>query len=499
MANGGRDAVITIAATNNIQTTISLEQGIQETKWLLHPAAGNSSCCIFRLPQYLLEINKKAYQPHIVSIGPYHYGDTHLDMMQQHKWRFLRDLLVRTPSPGPNLDDYRQVVASMEEDIRRCYSETINLCGQDLVEVMVLDGLFTIELFCKVGRLSPSDPDDPIFNLAWIFPNLIRDLLRLENQIPFIVLQTLFDKSKSSREDSNSSLAQLALEFFSFAVERPDEVLKQHVSVEAKHLLDLLRLSFIPEPHHRSPQNQNPKVILPLVQFIQMAKKPLAGILKATTRNTLKKFVGRIKLKIMRKGNTSPLVQFIQSAKKLHLAGIKFKEREANSFLDIRFCNGVLEIPNITLDDLRTDIFLNFVAFEQCYSHCSKHITTYAALMSCLISTPVDAAFLSDKNIIENYLGTDEEVAHFFKNLGKDVPFDIDESYLCKLFKDVNEYHRNIWHVRWAGFRFKYFDNPWSFLSAVAAVVLLLLTAIQTFFTVYDYFNSLASNGGGRH
>ncbi|XP_034225653.1 UPF0481 protein At3g47200-like [Prunus dulcis] len=457
MANGGRDAVITITATNNIQTTISLEQRIQETKWLLHPSAGNSSCCIFRLPQYLLEINKKAYQPHIVSIGPYHYGDTHLDMMQQHKWRFLRDLLVRTPSPGPNLDDYRQVVASMEEDIRRCYSETINLCGQDLVEVMVLDGLFTIELFCKVGRLSPSDPDDPIFNLAWIFPNLIRDLLRLENQIPFIVLQTLFDISKSSREDSNSSLAQLALEFFSFAVERPDEVLKQHVSVQAKHLLDLFRLSFIPEPHHRSPQNQNPK------------------------------------------GNTSPLVQFIQSAKKLHLAGIKFKKREANSFLDIRFCNGVLEIPNITLDDLRTDIFLNLVAFEQCYSHCSKHITTYAALMSCLISTPVDAAFLSDKNIIENYLGTDEEVAHFFKNLGKDVPFDIDESYLCKLFKDVNEYHRNIWHVRWAGFRFKYFDNPWSFLSAVAAVVLLLLTAIQTFFTLYDYFNSLASNGGGRH
>ncbi|KAH0972000.1 hypothetical protein GBA52_024156 [Prunus armeniaca] len=120
-------------------------------------------------------------------------------MMQQDKWRFLRNMLVQTPSPGPNLDDYQQVVASVEEDIRRCYSETINLYGQDLVEVMVLDGLFTIELFCKVGRLSPSDPDDPIFNLAWIFPNLIRDLLRLENQIPFVVLQTLFDKSKSSR------------------------------------------------------------------------------------------------------------------------------------------------------------------------------------------------------------------------------------------------------------------------------------------------------------
>ncbi|CAL9027025.1 unnamed protein product [Prunus brigantina] len=57
-----------------------------------------------------------------------------------------------------------------------------------------------------------------------------------------------------------------------------------------------------------------------------------------------------------------------------------------------------------------------------------------------------------------------------------------------------NEYHRNIWHVRWAGFRFKhFFDTLWSFLLAVAAVVLLLLTAIQAFFAVYDYFKG----GGG--
>ncbi|KAK9948665.1 hypothetical protein M0R45_004230 [Rubus argutus] len=197
----------------------------------------------------------------------------------------------------------------------------------------------------------------------------------------------------------------------------------------------------------------------------------------------------------MEKQDTSLPVRFIQSAKKLHLAGIKFKKRDAMSFLDIRFCNGVLEIPHISLDDLHTDIFLNFVAFEQSYSHCSKHITTYAAFMNCLIRTPADATFLCDRNIIENYLGTDEEVADFFRNLGKDVPFDIDESYLLKLFNDVNEYHRNIWHVRWAGFRFKYFDSPWSFLSALAAVILLLFTAIQAFFAVYAYERPPDSGG----
>ncbi|BFG39074.1 hypothetical protein CerSpe_253490 [Prunus speciosa] len=473
-AIGGRDhAVITIAATTNIQTT-PLDQRIQETRWLLHRSAGNESCCIFKVRQCLVEINKKTYQPHIVSCGPYHYGDQHLEMIEQHKRRFVRDLLVPN---GPTLDHYRQVVAAMEEEIRGCYSETISLSSDVLVEMMVLDGLFTIQLFCKLGNLSPSDPDDPIFNLKWVFANILRDLFRLENQIPFFLLQKLFDESKPSRKDSDSSLARLAFDFFRYAVETPEQVLNQDfTTVEGKHLLDLLRWSFIPKPYDHSPHEET-RNVRPLVQLIKYAKKPLEG-----TRKAMQKFVER------RKGNTSPsIIEFIQSAKKLRQAGIKFKTREAVSFLEIRFCNGVLEIPHIVIDNLRTDLLMNFVAFEQCYSHCSKDVTSYAAFMSCLIRTPEDVSFLCDKKIVENYLGTDEEVVHFFKNLGKDVVLNIGEGNLSKLFKDVNEYHRNMWHVRWEGLRFNYFGTPWSFLSALAAVILLLLTAIQAFFAVYGY------------
>ncbi|PQM35141.1 UPF0481 protein [Prunus yedoensis var. nudiflora] len=409
------------------------------TQWLLRPTAGNESCCIFKVRQCLAEINKKTYQPHIVSSGPYHCGDQHLEMIQQHKWRIVGELLARTPPNGPTLDYYRQVVAAKEADIRGCYSETLSLSSDDLVEMMVLDGLFTIELFCRLGGLSLGHEYeyDPLFKLKFIFANIIRDLFRFENQIPFFVLQDLFDESKASREDSDKSLAELALTFFNHALERAGQVLDQDFSAagEAKHLLHLLRWSFIP---NHSPQEE-----------------PV------------------------------PPIECIQSAKKLRLAGIKFKTREAVSFLDVRFCNGVLEIPHIVIDDLLTHLLMNFVAFEQCYSYCSKHVTTYAAFMSCLIRTPADVSFLCDKNVIENYLGTDEEVVHFFQNLGKGVPLDVGEGYLWKLFKEVNEYHRNMWHVRWASFRSKYFNTPWSFLSALAAVMLLLLTAVQTFFTVY--------------
>ncbi|CAB4287614.1 unnamed protein product [Prunus armeniaca] len=437
-ADGGRDhALITIAATTNIQTT-PLDQRILETRWLLHPLAGKESYCIFKVRQCLAEINKKTYQPHIVSCGPYHHGDEHLEMIQEHKWKYVRDLLARTPPNGPTFDYYRQVVAAKEADIRGCYSETLSLSRDDLVQMMVLDGLFTIELFCRLEGLSLGDEykHDPLFKLKFIFANILDDLFRFENQIPFFVLQDLFDTSKPSRAYSDKSLAELALTFFNHAFETPDQVLDQDSSAdgEVKHLLDLLRRSFIPNSLQEEP-----------VQPIEL----------------------------------------IQSAKKLHLAGIKFKTRKAVSFLDVRFCNGVLEIPHIEIDDVLTDLLMNFVAFEQCYSYCTKHVTTYAAFMSCLIRTPADVSFLCDKNIIENYLGTDEEVVHFFKNLGKGVPLYVGEGHLSNLFKEVNEYHRNVWHVQWAGFRSKYFNTPWSFLSALAAVILLLLTAIQTFFTVY--------------
>ncbi|KAH7843071.1 hypothetical protein Vadar_012350 [Vaccinium darrowii] len=431
-----------------------MEKKIKETPKLLNQTAGKESCCIFRVPRTLLEINEKAYRPQILSIGPYHHGKPHLKMIEEHKWKFLGELLARTPPCRGSLDWYLTIVAPMEKRIRECYSEFIHGSSFDLIQMMVLDGLFIIELISKVGRAAPSDPDDPIFNMAWIPPFLCRDLLQLENQIPFFVLQTLFENTTATRfGDGNQSLAELILGFFSYTFERPDEGLKRCGNLEGKHLLDLFRMSFIPPP---PPQEKTKK-----------ANYCFAW----------------------RKGkNDIPLPQLIPCAKKLDAAGIKFKaKKDEMSFLEIRFCNGVLEIPQISIDDAIASFFLNSIAFEQCYSHCSKHMTDYATLMGCLVNNPPDAEFLCDREVIENNFGNDKELVHFFNNLGKEVAFDIDNSYLSKVFMDVNAYSRNGWHVQWAGFKRKYFDTPWSFTSALAALLILLLTMVQAFFAVYPY------------
>ncbi|KAJ6927585.1 hypothetical protein NC651_011579 [Populus alba x Populus x berolinensis] len=437
---GTSDDHVTSIMEADKQWLKSVEKKTKLLPKLLNNSAGKSSCCIFRVPHSLVEINKKAYHPHIVSIGPYHHGKVHLKMIEEHKWRFLGGVLARTQQHGIGINDFFKAIAPIEEKIRDCYSETIECSRQEFLEMMVLDGCFIIELFCIVGGIVQGDIDDPIFKMTRMIFFIMRDLLKLENQIPFFVLETLFETSiLSSRKQNVSSLTVLALKFFDHAVQRPPEVLRRYKDIRRGHLLDLFRSTVIP-----SSQEVHRKI--------------------------------------------SPFLQLIQPANKLHQAGIKFKPRETDSFLDIEFSNGVLEIPLLTVDDFTTSVILNCVAFEQCYAHCSNHITSYVTFMGCLINAPCDAGFLCEYKIVENYFGADEEIASFFNNVGKDVTFDIQRSYLSKVFEDVNEHYSNNWHVRWAEFKHAYFDTPWSFISALAAIVLLVLTMIQAFFAFYGYF-----------
>ncbi|XP_059667484.1 UPF0481 protein At3g47200-like [Cornus florida] len=438
----------------NKERLVSMQRKISDTPRLLSKSAGHSSCCIFRVPQSYIDINCLSYQPHVVSIGPYHHGKQHLQMIQEHKWRYLDALLKRTQKKGLVLEDYLKAIQPHEMSARDCYSETIHLDKDEFVEMLVLDGCFIIEMFRKFGGLVDPDPDDPLISMSWVLPFLSRDLVRLENQIPFFILKCLFDLTQMPGEENGRSLATLALEFFNYMTQRPDEVLRKYGNHEGRHLLNFLRTSFIP----KDDQQWQPRVIRRFSTHGSAASTNL-----------------------------------IHCISKLRRAGIKLehvKPESAKSFLVVKFKkHGVIEMPTITIDDFMSSFMLNCVAYEQCHKDCSgsMHFTTYATLLDCLINTSKDVESLCDRHIIENYFGTDADIANFINNLGKDVSFDVELCYLAGLFNDVNGYYKNSWHVQWASFKYTYFDTPWSFISALAALVLLILTLLQTFYTIMGY------------
>lgn len=361
-------------------------------------------------------------------------------MIEEHKWGYLGSMLSRTQSIGLDLEVLLRAIQPLEMEARECYSQIIHLDTYEFVEMMVLDGVFIIELFRKVGDVVRFEADDPIVTMAWIIPFFYRDLLRLENQIPFFVLERLFEITRTPGEESGPSLSKLALDFFNDALQRPDYIIATHNNRKAKHLLDLVRSSFIDS------EQAQPRCV----------------------------------------DTSTPM---IQSVSKLRRAGIKLGQGDrADSFLVVKFKNGVVEMPAITIDDTMSSLLLNCVAFEQCHSGSSKHFTTYATLLDCLVNTFKDVEYLCDCNIIENYFGTDSEVARFINDLGKEVAFDIEMCYLSGLFSDVHQYYKNSWHLQWASFKFTYFSTPWSFISAMAALIILLLTVAQTFYTIYGTY-----------
>ncbi|KAL6519343.1 hypothetical protein OROGR_018663 [Orobanche gracilis] len=416
-----------------------MHQKIADTPRILSRTAGRSSCCIFTVPQSLVEINGRSYQPRIVSVGPYHHGDPNLDMIQEHKWRFIGALLKRLRPQGLILENLLQAVQPLEDRARECYSSAFHISADEFVEMLVVDGCFIIELFRKFGGAVAFEADDPLLSLSWVYSFFLRDLIRLENQIPFFILERLFDLTRMHGDESGPTLSNLALRFFNNALQRPDEFVDRFHNLTGKHLLDFLRSSFIPDGYDPKPSN-----------YIS--------------------------------------THVIHCISKLRRAGIKLRPGNIEeSFLVVKFRHGVIEMPTITIDDFMSAFLLNCVAYEQCHRDCSKHMTTYATLLDCLINTSKDVEYLCDKNIVENYFGTDAEVARFINNMGKDVTFDIDMCYLSGFFNEVNDYYKNHWHVYWASFKYTYFNTPWSFISALAAFVLLVLTVAQTYFTVMGY------------
>ncbi|CAN0916682.1 UPF0481 protein At3g47200 [Linum grandiflorum] len=108
------------------------------------------------------------------------------------------------------------------------------------------------------------EPDDPVFNVSWMLSFIMRDLLRLENQVPIFVLKSLYEIAiLDGSVKEVPSLTELALRFFDHGFERPEEVLEKYKDVGGKHLLDLFRRTFIPKGREESQRQNNGFLHLP--------------------------------------------------------------------------------------------------------------------------------------------------------------------------------------------------------------------------------------------
>ncbi|KAJ1702132.1 hypothetical protein LUZ63_001911 [Rhynchospora breviuscula] len=121
------------------------------------------------------------------------------------------------------------------------------------------------------------------------------------------------------------------------------------------------------------------------------------------------------------------------------------------------------------------------VAFEQSQPAIyEKTLSSYLGLMDSLINTEKDVAILVRSGIIENYLQNNEQVANFCNHFSKIFVLNYCFHWLCK---DVKRYSELTWHKYRARLMHDYFSNPWSVISVVAAIILLILSFLQTYYS----------------
>ncbi|MCH85920.1 DUF247 domain protein, partial [Trifolium medium] len=170
----------------------------------------------------------------------------------------------------------------------------------------------------------------------------------------------------------------------------------------------------------------------------------------------------------------------------LRAVGIKFKSSTTRSPTDIYFSEGwfaaELILPEIVVDDSTAASFFNLIAYEMCPDFNNGYeISSFVTFMDSLIDHPEDVRKLRSKGILLNCLGSDKEVAKLFNIISKDL---VELPTYLKLRVKIDKHYKHKCKTWIALGIHTYFNNPWTFIAFLGAFIALVLTFVQTWFTV---------------
>ena len=178
------------------------------------------------------------------------------------------------------------------------------------------------------------------------------------------------------------------------------------------------------------------------------------------------------------------------NAVKLRESHVQFEPSGNNKMTSISFDNGILKLPHLIIDDGTASALLNVMAFEHLHVGLEDVVTSYVCFMDELIDSADDLHLLRSKNIITMALGSNQAAADLLNSLTKEVTHEPKGPTEVVRQKVKNYSGRTL--NRWlANLMDIYFDTPWKTLSVIAAVVLLVLTLVQTFYAVVGYHHPL--------
>nr|TKR75453.1 hypothetical protein D5086_0000285210 [Populus alba] len=180
--------------TRNIMTRLNIKLDSSP------PQQDLSERCIYKVPNLLRNVKPEAYTPQLISIGPLHHGDAKLEIMEREKLICFREFKRNYRMSDERIMDLVNIIRNKEKNIRQYYSKNFDkIGGMDFIEMILLDAVFIIE-FLKESN----DVDGPKNIEPWMMSDIKEDLKLLENQLPFFIIEEIYDEVHSARQESPS-------------------------------------------------------------------------------------------------------------------------------------------------------------------------------------------------------------------------------------------------------------------------------------------------------
>ncbi|KAI3668864.1 hypothetical protein L6452_40080 [Arctium lappa] len=338
----------------------------------------------------------------------------------------------------------QKVNASIDR-IRACYEEEAmkSYSDDEIARMMVMDACFILEFSYKSCREDVFEENNML-----IEPSMVFDLLLIENQIPFFVLQDMFDCTCSRFKPAAASLNHLIILGLAQQVHIfESDLTNKNDTTTHDHILGLIHECY--RPSH-----------------------PARSLMSSSA--------------------------VFHSAIELDRAGVKFKPHDRDPewcmAIELEFvCSSwhwpsggwgkpTLRMPVVCIHDYTELVLRNLIAYEQLCPLVRNYVTSYAAAMDMLIDNEEDVAILVQSKVLINIIGSNEEAAKMINDIRKEVS--TTDFFYSREWQELDMYYNGYWPKNIAWLRRTYFSSPWNMIALFAGILLFILTMLQTYFTI---------------
>ncbi|KAG1327813.1 putative UPF0481 protein [Cocos nucifera] len=535
-------------ASNQSSLPSTNNSHFDELRWLVHVRHAFAQkldeedrripVSIFDVPKSLLSTNPEAYVPQLFAVGPYHKGRPELYDMERYKIASAK----RTENALKDLR-FEHIVncfIELEHKIRAPYHRYLDYNGETLAWMMAIDASFLLEFIQKYhGDQEGEAVGNGFFKASWINNATVRDIMMLENQIPLFLLRKILEFQCSSVQGADEVLSEI-LESFLKEVS-PFKMIGNMVGITRHvHLLQLLYNMLVPKfkdqiesievviqddeskPNDAQFENSGKvkrvfviiwdnlsalncvpsryvKQVLtsrPIKLLVQLPWKVLSKLpVLSMFTNFVEQFFssqtnGDSKSDELNSAtdiNKPPLIEeiTIPSVTELVDAGVRFvPTHEGINEVSFDMKSGIFYLPTVTLDINTQVVLRNLVAYEASAIFGPLVFTRYTELMNGIIDTEEDVKLLRQSGIISNHMKSDKEASDIWNGMSRSVRL-TRVPKLDRVIEDVNKYYDRNWSIKTSKLMKKYVFNSWKLLTLLAAILLLLMTALQAFCSVY--------------